>query len=403
MSAQIPPLSWYRNPELDALTPLTVTSDGRVVGHVAGWETAHVSFPGKRITPPRSRTDYGYFMTGAMEVQDGEGAREISVGRLIMGCPHAGTSLAQQDAHDFYADSGAVAATVCAYEDRFGIAIAGSVEPGLDELALRRFRACGLSGDWRSVNGNLELVGVISVGVQGFPIPRSRVASGAPMALVAAGALAPAPMAFARRVDPSWSGHGSTQVDVVTSADFASLAASDALADRILDRLEHRRVTAEHAALVTELDDTPALVASILSEVDDTEEVVASLLAEMDDTPQRAAALLASLDEGVPADLSDLDADDVEALGRLDRSPRKNWVEEQGGLPDYIDRIAVHLTEKGMSTSHAIATAINAAKKMCATGDLNFPGSQQVNPGSRAQACSAVAHWETMKKAARGS
>lgn len=87
--------------------------------------------------------------------------------------------------------------------------------------------------------------------------------------------------------------------------------------------------------------------------------------------------------------------------GRLNRSPRKNWVEEQGGLPSYIERIAVHLVGKGFSHSHAIATAINAAKTMCRSGDLNFPGSQQVNPGSRAQACAAVARWNAMKAAAR--
>ena len=83
--------------------------------------------------------------------------------------------------------------------------------------------------------------------------------------------------------------------------------------------------------------------------------------------------------------------------GRLDRSPKANWVEKAGGLPDYIERIAVHLKRKGKTTSHAIAIAINAAKKMCATGDLNWPGLQQVNPGSKAQACAAVARWTAMK------
>lgn len=87
-------------------------------------------------------------------------------------------------------------------------------------------------------------------------------------------------------------------------------------------------------------------------------------------------------------------------MGRLDRSPKKNWVENKGGLPDYIDRIAVHLNEKGMSISHAIATAINAAKKMCSSGDLNWPGLQHVNLGSKAEACAAVAQWEAMKATA---
>lgn len=90
-------------------------------------------------------------------------------------------------------------------------------------------------------------------------------------------------------------------------------------------------------------------------------------------------------------------------MGKLDASPRANWVEQQGGLPKYIERIAVHLKAKGMSTSHAIATAVNAAKKMCSTGDLNWPGLQNVNPGSRAEACAAVARWEAMKAAARAS
>lgn len=84
----------------------------------------------------------------------------------------------------------------------------------------------------------------------------------------------------------------------------------------------------------------------------------------------------------------------------LDRSPKENWVDRVGGLPNYIERIAVHLVEKGMAVGHAIAVAVNAAKKMCATGDVNWPGLQQVNPGSRGEACAAVAEWEAKKAAA---
>lgn len=92
-------------------------------------------------------------------------------------------------------------------------------------------------------------------------------------------------------------------------------------------------------------------------------------------------------------------------MGALERKPGgpDNWIEQQGGLPKYIERIALHLVAKGMSTSHAIATAVNASKKMCATGDLNFPGLQNVNPGSRGQACAAVARWNAMKAAAKAS
>lgn len=89
----------------------------------------------------------------------------------------------------------------------------------------------------------------------------------------------------------------------------------------------------------------------------------------------------------------------------LDRSPKKNWVERVGGFGkrNWIYRAAKWLANtKGMSIGHAIATAINAAKKGCATGDLNWPGKQSVNMGSRAQMCAAVAKWESMKARAGG-
>lgn len=82
----------------------------------------------------------------------------------------------------------------------------------------------------------------------------------------------------------------------------------------------------------------------------------------------------------------------------LDRSKKENWVDKAGGLPSYIERIAKHLHyEKGKSIGHAIAIAVNVVKKMCASGDTNFPGKQSVNAGSRAEACKAVASWESKK------
>jgi hypothetical protein len=81
-----------------------------------------------------------------------------------------------------------------------------------------------------------------------------------------------------------------------------------------------------------------------------------------------------------------------------------NWVEEQGGLPRFIERIACHLHfEKGKDVGMSIAIAKNAAQRMCDSGDLNFPGMQQVNAGSRAEACAAVAEWNRMRAAARAS
>ena len=76
----------------------------------------------------------------------------------------------------------------------------------------------------------------------------------------------------------------------------------------------------------------------------------------------------------------------------LDRKPGKsNWVDQQGGLPPYIDRIARRLHhEKGMSISRAIATAVSTVRRWARGGD-------NVKPDTRAKAARAVAQWEAMK------
>jgi hypothetical protein len=67
---------------------------------------------------------------------------------------------------------------------------------------------------------------------------------------------------------------------------------------------------------------------------------------------------------------------------------RKNWVDQTGGLPRYIRMIAHALIRKGMTPSHAIATAVNRVRKLAA-------GS--TNPKVKAAAAAAVAEWEAKK------
>lgn len=92
--------------------------------------------------------------------------------------------------------------------------------------------------------------------------------------------------------------------------------------------------------------------------------------------------------------------------GNLSRpgATRKNWVAKTGGLPAEIEDLAKHLHyQRGMDISHAIATAVNVFKRMCETGDLNWPGIQHAKPSSRAKACKAVAEWEAKRAASRAS
>lgn len=260
-AAGLPSIEWFRDPGLSELTPLTVSEDGRVWGHLASWSQDHVGLPGQRIRPPRSAADYSYFHTGGLSVDNAGQRVEISVGRLTMDTNHAGTNLGHQATVSHYDHSGTVIAQVCCGEDSEGIWFAGALMPGVDEITVRRFRACGLSGDWRRIGSGLELVAALSVPTAGFPVPRARVAAGQPQALVAAGAVHPAAGAVV--------------------LDYDTLA--DAIASRLDSRREAGELSASHAALVAELDDTSAVVAALLSEVDDSPLRMAELFADLDD------------------------------------------------------------------------------------------------------------------------
>lgn len=100
---------------------------------------------------------------------------------------------------------------------------------------------------------------------------------------------------------------------------------------------------------------------------------------------------LAALSAGVSSD----DADLIVALGKLDWSPKKNWVEDEGGLPKFIEDIALALIrDHGYARERAIATAVSRVKRWAAGGG-------DVKPETQAKAAKALASWEAMKARAK--
>ena len=179
-----PPRSWFDNPKLTQATPLTVDDDGRVFGHIAAWHVDHIGMSfGTR--PPRSKSKYAYFHTGVVRTDDGT---DMPVGQLTLAGGHASLEASAAEAARHYDDTASAIADVHAGEDAFGIWVSGALRPGVTPEQVRALRASAPSGDWRPIKGQLELVAVCQVNVPGFPIARARVASGAVMALVAAGA-----------------------------------------------------------------------------------------------------------------------------------------------------------------------------------------------------------------------
>ncbi len=367
-AATLPPIEWFQNPQLPGPTPLTVTDEGRVYGHLATWGTCHIGFSGQCVEPPRSASDYAYYLVHNTRVRDADGnAVTIPVGYGTIGTGHASIRDTATMAAAHYDNTGTAAFELNAGEDEHGIWVAGRLMPGLDEATEHKARGTVFSGDWRTIRGNLELVAALGVNTPGFPVPRTqaRVAAGAPLALVAAG------LVVSPTGGPADGPFGERQVLGVNDEEFRSVVAW----------VNAQRLSQEQARVAMGLAEVlgDGLTLSELEEAD----LVWALDA---DHPWYAEDVELAPDED----------SDGEFAGVVTAAGRKVL-----HLPPYIRRIEKHLEKKGMAKSRAIATAVNAAKKMCATGDLNFPGSQQVNPGSRAEACAAVAQWKKDRPGAR--
>lgn len=173
-----PPRAWFETQEPPGLMPLTVTDDGRVFGHLADWASCHTGFPNACVTPPRSPSGYAYFHVGELETAEGD---RVSVGKLMISKTgtrggHAPTSgVGRLEAQRHYDDQTAVGAYIRVVDGRYGPWASGVVRPGLDEDGIAELRANPPSGDWRRVNGALELIAALAVPVPGFPIPRAEV------------------------------------------------------------------------------------------------------------------------------------------------------------------------------------------------------------------------------------
>jgi hypothetical protein len=204
--SDIPALRTFQDPELDGPTPLHIDYDTReIYGHIATWKSCHLGITRKCTPPPRSGTDYSHFLVGAMRVKDGDEIRTVAVGHLTMDTGHANLSMSATDTTRHYDHTGFAAADLAAGEDAHGIWVHGLVRPDLTREQMDKLAASPPSGDWRPVNGGLEMVAVLLVNTPGYVVPRARVASvngGEPelVALVAAGALKPE-SAFVNGID----------------------------------------------------------------------------------------------------------------------------------------------------------------------------------------------------------
>lgn len=159
----VPPAAWFEPPGLETLTPVTVTADGGVYGHMAPWDVPHRGIRDEDVTAPVSRIDYDLFHNRDVTTADGT---TIRAGVLLVGCDHAPNDMDVADARDYHDQVCTPAAVVRAYEDDHGIAFAGALLPGLTVEQVNQLTH--LSGEWRSIQ--LELMAAVGVDEPGFPV-----------------------------------------------------------------------------------------------------------------------------------------------------------------------------------------------------------------------------------------
>ena len=179
------PADWFKNPELTGPTHLTVTDEGRVFGHIAEWATCHIGYPGVCVSAPHSETDYAYYASKSVLLDNGAMAR---TGVISLGEGHADHQLGVRGAVAHYDSTSAAVADVSVGEDEWGIWCAGWIRPGTTDEQVYALRASDVSGDWREVAGRQEMVAALAVNVAGLPV--ARVHDGVQVALVAAGVVA---------------------------------------------------------------------------------------------------------------------------------------------------------------------------------------------------------------------
>lgn len=375
------PLAAFQVPEPDRYTAPYITEPDEngyrwYAGHIARWDACHIGFQGKCVTPPRSRSRYANFHLGLARTEEGDIlAGVITFNRADQARGgHADIRLSAADTVAHYDNTATVGADVMVSDGKYGPWACGVVRTDLSGEDLHRFRMSMPSGDWRRIAGSLDLVGVLHVNTPGFSGPRTLVASGEPLALVAGAQPYPG---YEGSIGPFEPDYGKPHVyarDVMSGTGNCMCGAGPD------DPL--------HPELV------PGVPNPNVGPVEDAAEEEGDLY----DDGDFSAALerLAELTTLTVPPIVQFSAE-VDILLAVHGTELANWVEKAGGLPSYIKRIAKHLQGDGMDESRAIATAVNAAKKMCATGDTNWPGSQEVNAGSRAEACAAVAEWEAKK------
>lgn len=221
------PAEFFTNPQLAEPTPIHVNSEGRVLGYLALWDTAHRAFPGLDRTPYHSLNGYADFHQSTAHLDDGS---MIRVGRLTVGGGHGPVGKGARAALAHYDDVSTCWALAVVGEDERGIWVSGAIHAQADERMVQLALGTPHSGHWERVGGHPELIAAHAVNSPGFAIYQKAADRDGDLALVAS---------FAPRPNPAL-----TLASAAVLEDVADRAAARAV-DAYLERQAALQLAAE--------------------------------------------------------------------------------------------------------------------------------------------------------------
>lgn len=169
--ASVVPHADFHLPEPNEPTPLTVTADGCVFGHLGQWGVPHRGHDGRNVFIPRPTDNYRSYCNKKVLTDRGL----VNTAPLFFLGGHPDKPLGNGSADKAYGDIANAWADVRVIEGLYGPWLCGRVRPGVSDEAIYAARASGVSGHWKG----RDLVAIVSVNCEGFNVPASELVADA--------------------------------------------------------------------------------------------------------------------------------------------------------------------------------------------------------------------------------
>lgn len=181
---EVPPRSWFNEPDVDPSYQLIVTDEGQLFGYLAPKDAPHraAGYRGQNRRVRMDNVDYSkWTKTRGALTDDGW----VTAGPMTMGCGHAPTTgyRSLDDRIDHYENSCSITGKLAIGHNKYGVWVAGALEPDITPGQLSRLFVSRLSGDWQphqEKQGWREMIAALVVPNPGYTAASIDVASAGP-------------------------------------------------------------------------------------------------------------------------------------------------------------------------------------------------------------------------------